>query len=290
MAILFGNGADNTIFGTSSNDLIFGFAGDDLLIGNDGSDILVAGAGRDLLFGGVGNDTLRGELGDDSLSGGVGIDTLSGGLGQDLLNGGLGADVLDGGLGVDTASYVNSAVGVEVFLLFGWGFEGDAEGDTLIQIENVTGSSHDDNLQGNIGANTLIGGAGDDLLAGNAGNDRLVGGAGADFLSGGPGADRYIYTDIADSVFRDPDRIDFNQGDGDRVDLSAIDADTTAVGNQAFTFIGAAAFSGQAGELRFLHIQGPDNIQGDVDGDGHADFRIDLYSDVLAMTAADFIL
>jgi serralysin len=290
MAILFGDGADNTIFGTSSNDMIFGFGGADLLIGNDGSDILVAGAGRDLLFGGVGNDTLRGELGDDSLSGGVGIDTLSGGLGQDLLNGGLGADVLDGGLGVDTASYINSAAGVEVFLLFGWGFEGDAEGDTLIRIENVTGSSHDDNLQGDTGANTLTGGGGNDLLAGNTGNDRLVGGAGADFLAGNAGADRYIYTDIADSVFRDPDTILFKQEEGDRVDLSAIDADTMTAGNQAFTFIGAAGFSGTAGELRFLHVQGPDSIQGDVDGDGHADFRIDLYSDVLAMTTADFIL
>jgi Ca2+-binding RTX toxin-like protein len=289
MAIIFGTEADNTLFGTGTNDLIFGLGGDDLLIGSGGSDILVAGDGRDLLLGGIGNDTLWGELGDDTLSGGGGTDSLSGGQGQDLLNGGQGADVLDGGSGVDTASYIGSSVGVDVFLLFGWGFGGDAEGDTLSQIENLTGSVHDDNLQGDADANTLTGGGGDDFLVGLGGNDRFVGGAGADRLIGDSGADRYIYTNIAESTFRAPDRIELIQSQGDRVDLSAIDADTTMDGNQAFTFIGSAGFSGIAGELRAFHIQGPDMIQGDVDGDGHADFLIHT-NEVLVFTAADFIL
>ena len=48
---------------------------------------------------------------------------------------------------------------------------------------------------------------------------------------------------------------DFNRAEGDRIDLSAIDADVYAAGNQAFTFIGTAAFSGTPGEIRYYHVR-----------------------------------
>ncbi|HMC92055.1 MAG TPA: RTX toxin, partial [Allosphingosinicella sp.] len=57
-------------------------------------------------------------------------------------------------------------------------------------------------------------------------------------------------------------------------DLHLIDADTTTAGDQAFSFIGANAFGNHAGELRAEFANGVWTVQGDVDGDGNADFTI----------------
>ncbi len=65
---------------------------------------------------------------------------------------------LDGGAGIDTASYAASSAGVSVSLMTGLGSGGDAQGDTLIRIENLTGSALDDTLEGNGGTNVLTGG------------------------------------------------------------------------------------------------------------------------------------
>ena len=112
--------------------------------------------------------------------------------GDDLLIGGGGADYMDGGDGMDTASYEGSALGVTVNLATGTGSGGDAEGDTLTGIENLTGSGFVDMLVGDAGANTLLGLAGNDTLAGDAGVDHLDGGDGNDSLFGGAGADELI--------------------------------------------------------------------------------------------------
>ena len=102
----------------------------------------------------------------------------------DTLRGGAGADQLDGGAGIDTASYYTSAAGVTVDLAAGTGSGGDAAGDTLIGIENLSGSNiGDDVLAGNAGANTLQGWGGGDVLRGGAGADTLDGGAGSDTAS-----------------------------------------------------------------------------------------------------------
>ena len=61
--------------------------------------------------------------------------------------------------------------------------------DTLVNIENLTGSNLNDTLTGNTLANILTGGAGNDALAGGAGNDSLIGAAGNDTLNGGAGND-----------------------------------------------------------------------------------------------------
>ena len=61
-----------------------------------------------------------------------------------------------------------------------------------------------------------------------------------------------------------------------RIDLSSIDADANAAGDQAFNFIGSDAFSGAAGELRAVFDAGSSiwTVSGDVDGDGLADLAI----------------
>src|SRR5262245_309485 len=96
--------------------------------------------------------------GTDVIIGNAGKDTIFGLGGDDMIKGGGGADFIDGGAGVDTVSYEDSNVGVQVDLKSGKGSGGTAEGDTLVSIENLEGSSHDDWLFGNAGDNKLEGG------------------------------------------------------------------------------------------------------------------------------------
>ena len=74
------------------------------------------------------------------------------------------------------------------------GSGGDAAGDVLIGIENLTGSAVNDTLTGNSGANRLTGGTGNDFLSGESGDDTLAGGAGADTLYGGEDMDFLDYS------------------------------------------------------------------------------------------------
>ena len=137
---------------------LLGSAHADSLAGDSRANRLAGGAGDDALYGGPGG-------GDDMLAGGPGTDALYGGIGDDVLEGGAGADTLRGGPGADTASYEQSAAGVEVRLHSGVVRGGDAEGDVLDGIENLTGSAHADILEGDAGANRLDGGGGVDWLS-----------------------------------------------------------------------------------------------------------------------------
>jgi Ca2+-binding RTX toxin-like protein len=137
------------------------------------------------------DDTISGDEEANTFIGYFGDDHLSGAGGNDVLDGGVGHDTLDGGEGSDTASYgldANGFWGVEVSLEAGIAsrmYNGVQYIDTLISIENVTGSNSADVIEGNTGANTLDGGGGNDILDGAGGNDFLIGGAGADeFLFG----------------------------------------------------------------------------------------------------------
>jgi Ca2+-binding RTX toxin-like protein len=145
------------------------------VIGGTGSDTLLGNNADNALDGAAGNDTLRGGFGNDALSGGIGNDQLYGEQGDDVLNGGDGDDRLDGGVGTDTASYAGAAQGVNVSLATTQPQNtGGAGTDTLIGIENLTGSSQADTLTGNAGDNVLDGGAGADRMVGGAGNDTYV--------------------------------------------------------------------------------------------------------------------
>jgi Ca2+-binding RTX toxin-like protein len=142
----------------------------------------------DIRGGAIGN-AITGNARDNDLRGLGGNDTINGGDGDDRLLGGRGADVLDGDGGNDIASYQGSRSGVTVNLMTGESTGGDAQGDTLTDIERVIGSAHGDSLVGNDGANTLWGLAGNDTLVGNGGSDTFFGGAGADSIDGGNGID-----------------------------------------------------------------------------------------------------
>jgi serralysin len=117
------------------------------------------------------------------------------------------------------------------------------------------------------------GGAGADILVANELENRL---------SGGGGGDIFTFTDHdaqagwlrADGKKLLPDLIaDFTSGQ-DRIDLSAIDAVAGTEANDAFSWIGAGAFTGVAGQLRAVAGGGHIRIEGDTDGNGVADLVI----------------
>lgn len=151
----------------------------------------------------------------------------------------------------------------------------------------LNGKGGADTIFGEDGADWLYGGGGGDTLDGGRGADRIVGGAGKDTQTGGNGADTFVFSKLSHVK---NDRItDFKSGQGDQIELEGIDARTDAGGNQTFTFIGNAAFSGQSGELRVWNNGQSTFVGGDTDGDGDRDFRIELYG-VHNLTADDFIL
>jgi hypothetical protein len=158
--------------------------------------------------------------------------------------------------------------------------------------DQLTGGGEDDGLEGGDGNDFLDGGVGGDALYGGTGNDRLFGGDGVDLLVGGSGTDRQgggTGTDIfrfetagdsrgyilrSDGKQLKPDVIvDFFQG-LDKIDLSAIDANAGTAANDAFAFIGSAAFTNQAGQLRAVTANGMTSIFADIDGNGSADLHI----------------
>jgi Ca2+-binding RTX toxin-like protein len=160
--------------------------------------------------------------------------------------------------------------------------------------DSVIGGLNGDTLAGYIGADTLDGGAGNDVLDGGAHADVLLGSAGSDWLNGGLGRDRltggasgdtFDFNAVNDSTPIFFDRIlDFQSGE-DRIDLGGIDASDAAAGDQAFAFIGADAFHGFAGELRYAGGV----LSGDVDGDSSADFQVVLTGGA-ALAGIDLIL
>ena len=224
-------------------------SGADELHGGDSVDKFFAGKGNDMLYGLAGNDKLVGEGGKDRLYGGDGDDTLNGGSGLDYLEGGAGADQIDGQRGVDTASYAASTAGVQVDLTSGTASGGDAAGDTLLRIENLTGTGFNDILTGDAVANKLLGGGGNDTLLGNDGDDlirsgkgrdALYGGAGSDTLNGEKGNDKLRGGDQDDLLFggHNADRL-FGQSGDDFLDGGAgNDVLTGGRGDDFFIFNG----------------------------------------------------
>lgn len=320
-----GNGLANVLDSTagSGNDWLDGGIGADIMRGGQGDDTYVvdnvgdkvveqAGQGTDTVrttlskyqlgsevenltysglgaFTGIGNalaNDLRGSNGNDILNGGAGADHLYGGLGNDRYYVDQSDDVVveSEGAGIDTVMATAGAYtlsdNVERLTYTGTAsFEGTGNGLANI----LTGGGADDRLYGLDGA---------DILYGKGGDDVLSGGLGRDVLYGGEGADTFVFADLAEfngTTTVLADRImDFSQLEGDRIDLSAIDAIAGGT-DDAFTFIGTAAFGHQAGELHYQAKGGYALVSGDVDGDGVADFLLMLAGSP-ALTGADFVL
>ena len=112
---------------------------------------------------------------------------------------------------------------------------------------------------------------------GGAGDDSITGGNGGDRLFGGIGRDKFNFSAISDSCASGRDTIyDFVGSEGDRIDLSKIDANSKTAGDRSFSFIETAAFRGKPGELRYEKASSDTYIYADVNGDRKADFVIHL--------------
>ena len=177
------------VSGTSLDDVITGNAIGNVLYGSGGNDILSGGDSNDVLYGDKVLEASTNQSGGDGPSAVVDYDDVGG---NDILIGGTGNDTLDGGLGSDTASYTDATSGVTVNLTITTAQNvGGGDGkDTLISIENITGSAYDDTLTGDDGDNVLTGGGGNNHLYGNGGADTLdLSGDANDVAQGGDGND-----------------------------------------------------------------------------------------------------
>ena len=255
------------IIGTADTDYLAGRRGQvDHLFGLGGDDMLISNAD------GVG-DILEGGDGDDYYQlWGSTLDTIIDSSGNDRIY---------ATIAIDLRNHPDIEMAEQ---LFGWGgrpTHGNAADNALIDRD---------------GSNALFGEAGSDQLYGAGGNDILNGGSGQDFLDGGAGRDRFDFASITDTPAGELERdiIDGFELGQDTLHLGNIDADAIHSGNQAFEFIGDAAFTGAAGQLRQASATGGDGapstlVEGDVNGDGIADFQIELRG-THVLTAGDFIL
>jgi serralysin len=320
---LLGSGLSDRLLGDDANNEIVGNLGDDTITGGAGADTLIGGGGIDTAdysdaASGVSVNLLTevgsaGEaLGDlvkafhnligsgfaDRLDGDTHENTIVGGGGDDLLFAGHGDDFNDGGPGND---FIQDASGNDTILagdgrdtVFGFGgneyIEGGAGDDFL---RDYGGGN--DTIFGEDGNDGLVGDAGNDVLDGGTGGDHMEGGAGVDTMTGGAAeGDKFFFTAASETGVGAGNRdiiTDFSHAANDKIDLHLIDADTASAGDQVFTFIGGAAFTAVAGQLRAEDIDGDKLVQGDTNGDGGADFEILLQSYAgQALVTGDFFL
>lgn len=297
-------------WGTSGNDVLTGTASANWLLMGGGNDRIAAGAGDDIVSlavsyegyfatdasidGGIGRDLLDfatnsnfygitvtlAETGLQNTGAGrfriSGVEAVMGGWGEDEITGSARKDTLAGGYADDT--------------LFGGAGDDILSGDGSILLP--TGSSGGaysiDLTAGTNGyGDTLDGGSGEDTLYGCGGDDWLIGGLGADRLIGGAQNDRFVYRGVAESRGGDVDTIvDFTAGD--RIDVSAIDADAVRPNDQAFHFGTTSAHVGDI-TARYDAASDVTIVRFFVDGDAKADMTIRLTGEHL-LTAADFVL
>jgi Ca2+-binding RTX toxin-like protein len=160
-----------------------------------------------------------------------------------------------------------------------------------VQVDLLTGLAYvgGDGIERLFGIENLVGTNGVDQLAGNDGANVLNGWERADVLTGRGGADRFDYDYTAYSTPTTRDVItDFSQGQGDKIDLADIDAKLGAIGNEGFTFIGQAQFSGE-GQLRYYQQNGDTFIEANTTGATTAEMTIVL-DPLVAFQATDFLL
>lgn len=323
---LIGNGADNVITGGGFGDALYGMGGNDTLRGGADQDELFGGTGDDLMDGGTGADRMEGGTENDTYLvestgdkvvelAGQGIDTVKTTLSvytlgahvENLKNIGTSQIFVGTGNGLDNgmtgganSDYMFGGDGKDSIFLgagkdFAWGGTGN---------DSIEGQAGDDMLSGGLGADYLAGGTdkddvrgdgGDDVLSGGTGDDRLSGGTGLDWSWGGSGKDTFVFLSTSDFkkdgyVSSRTSEAVYDFGAGDRIDLSAIDANAKLSGNQAFTFFGEGAPGTKtAGSLWTVDMGDDLMLLGDVNGDGWQDFGL-LMVGLQSLSATDFVL
>ena len=156
----------------------------------------------------------------------------------------------------------------------------------------LSGGAGNDRILGGAGNDALYGGVDNDLLYGGSQNDFLYGGTGRDLMSGGTGADMFVFNAVIDSPLGSTTRdmiMDFSPGT-DRISLSRIDAKVGLTGDQAFTYIGSAGFTGE-GQIRAVQVGADVVLYLNVSGPGVPELQIGLRQVQLsALQSTDFVL
>jgi Ca2+-binding RTX toxin-like protein len=322
-----GSDSDDHLVGLAGNDYLDGKIGYDTLEGGAGNDTLISDLGGDSMSGGEGADTFvlnsieSGKYDDGAGFGAfyigsssigdfdradkivinmpdmpikyIGNAQFSGVAGEYNFNGSSFEFDFDGNKQEDASLNVSFSVYQDKdikeispnnFALDTSSQYGKDTNDTL------TGTNADDKIFGLFGDDSLVGGAGNDALNGDYGNDTLVGGLGKDTLTGGDGKDTFVFSVVEKSIDTITDfQITSYYYGGDKIGLSAIDANEKSTGDQAFTFIGNAAFSktNATGQLRFDTTS--KILYGSTDADITPEFSIQL-NGVKSLVTGDFIL
>lgn len=211
---------------------------------------------------------------------------------------GIGGEVLTAGtltnnmLPDDTVSVIVTAVtGAASGATYVGSIGDDTLGGTDLA-DDITGGDGDDDISGGDDDDILVGGIGDDMLSGGAGADDLTGGDNVDTLTGGGNDDatdifrfdnddsgigagnRDIITDFEDAGIAGGDTIDLFSGE---------------VGDGTGSFVGTGSFTNTALEVRYATVGSDAIVEVDVDGDGTADFQIEVQN-VSSLTDSDFDL
>ena len=323
-----GGDGDDKLLAGAGDDVLLGGQGVDLLYGNQGNDKLDGGAGNDALYGGQGDDVMHGGSDNDYLEGGKGSNDIYGDGGSDTAgymaaSAGVTVTLVGQGIGGSVAAAQSTGVSIDtlhdIANLTGSGFADALTGDANMNVltggggndvlnglfgsdilvgddgdDTLYGNQDNDTLNGGLGNDTLYGGQGDDALYGNQGDDTLVGGLGNDqmfggqgndtlngadgtdvlvgglgtnVLTGGAGADSFVMNAQGrDSI------LDFTQRDGDRIDLRPV----------GFVSVNQLVVTQASAQSHYI-------VDGDLNGDGVVDFRLDVFGATTAPNQDAFI-
>jgi FG-GAP-like repeat/RTX calcium-binding nonapeptide repeat (4 copies) len=283
--IILTGAAEVTATGNNQNNSLYGLynSGANELIGLGGDDVYFVGLGDSVNeAAGGGEDRVVSTI-DFTLSNNVELLILTGAATVSATGNNQNNNLY--GLYNPSANILTGLGGDDVYVI--------GAGDTVI--EDVSGgndrvvSTIDYTLTANVeglygsGSNDLhlVGNNLRNTIQGNSGNDTLTGGFESDTLSGNAGSDSFNYSSISDfglGGIRE-NITDFQTG-SDTLNFSEIDSNINLDGNQDFSFIGSNAFTatGQAsaGELRVYAVGGALIVEGDIDGNGIADFQLQL--------------
>ncbi|KRR18482.1 peroxidase family protein [Bradyrhizobium retamae] len=275
--VLTGNAGDDNVVAFAGDDIVTGNAGADAISAGEGADFVSGGDGRDVVFAGAGDDQVFGGGQADVIYGDAGADRIFGDGGNDLINAGAGDDAVFGGAGDDL---IVAEVGDGADVYFG----DDSGGGTGVDTLDMSAVSA--NVTVNLGSGPLSNGTASSSQTGNdtiwgienvntgSGNDTITASNAVNVMNGGGGNDTFKFTSASAA---DGDTILAFEA-GDRVDLTAIDANLGTAGDQSFSLV-SGAFTA-AGQLAVTFETRADGdftvVQGNIDGNADADFSIEI--------------